>query len=292
MIRPEKWWRFVDATERDGAGSDDGLGVGDICYVESPAAIFTATVVGATSSTWVEAGGSAPKIRQHSLTSGPSTPQGLWQLQSDFTDDTTNANTLTRETGSTDVFAPLSAEVNGYVFDGTNNLFRSTHETELNITGDCTTACIVMWMRDKPGIGLNSDKYFMTHSGDVTDEAEAANFVYSMRTRAATDGLRTLTESGGGTNAEHTVGGEIPANVPFHIVMRRLSDVTQYFVQGAPFGLPSPTLATPTGGTTGLFRLGGFSTGNRPTMVMASAIVWNVGLTDPEVFTLFREVMG
>jgi len=65
--RGEPIWRFIDATDRDATGSDDGLQVGNVAAVDGLTGIYSCATVAASSSTWASAGGAVAWSTYHNF---------------------------------------------------------------------------------------------------------------------------------------------------------------------------------------------------------------------------------
>jgi len=71
----------------------------------------------------------------------------------------------------------------------------------------------------------------------------------------------------------------------------RTSGVIQLWHQGKKIGDPSPVLTTPTGGSSGRFRLGGSST-TRTNGAMAGALLANTAWSDAQMVADYQTTMG
>lgn len=79
FYKAPKWWRAADAAERDAYGSDKGLAVNDLAFIEDvPGFSVGVSVDGATASTWADVGGggaSGPTFdNRQSIASGDRVP--------------------------------------------------------------------------------------------------------------------------------------------------------------------------------------------------------------------------
>jgi hypothetical protein len=225
--------------------------------------------------------------RQHDLTHSP---EGLWQLDGDLLDSSGNSHTLTLETG-TEQYGRIGSLQASY-FDGASALIRNTADAGLAIIGDMTVELLIAWETDRPGSGVNSDRYMVSHSG--TGETEAGNFIYTFASRAAALGLAYFAETGAGTNigiygADGYAGVE---SIAYHYAMVRSSNDVTFYVNGVQLGATSSGLAAPSGGGDGRFRIGQHSSGALITALVSSVKLIASALTAAQVRAEYNRTLG
>jgi hypothetical protein len=192
----------------------------------------------------------AINARLHDLTHSP---VGLWQLNGGLTDSSGNGFTLTVESG-TERYSQLPGGIQGFYFDGSTNLYRSAAEATLRILGDMTIELLCEWIDSPPGTSPNSNVVVVTHVGLQASSLEVENTLYRLGA-APTLGLRYFAEQGAGGSILHdTVDGA--GQSLQHIAMVRSSDDVTFYLNGQALSATSTTLAAPTGGGNGRFRIG------------------------------------
>lgn len=235
-------------------------------------------------------GGGGSAIAQHDTTYSP---VGLWQLDGDLTDSSGNDYDLTVGSG-TEQYAPLSSSLNGFHFDGATYLVHNVEVAGLRLTGDMTIECLVKWLVDRPGYGVNNTTTSPSLVAHGTGgETEATNTVYAFGPHPSTGGLTWVSESGAGSNAQYSADVEVPTGVWHHMAAVRDSNVVSFYMDGALLG-SSSTLTTPSGGASGRFVLGALANGSseNPTCVMASVKLIGSALTAAQVKAEYQRTLG
>jgi hypothetical protein len=238
-------------------------------------------------------GGTASGGSSISLHDTTHDPLGLWQLNGDLTDSSGNGYTLTVGSG-TEQYAPLSDTLSGAHLDGSTYLIHDVAVSALRLTGDMTIECLVKWLVDPPGYGVNNDttsSALVAHG--VGGETEATNTLYCFGARSSGGGFTWVSESGGGTNAAYNLDVEVPTSVWHHMAAVRDSNVVSIYLDGALLG-SSSSLTTPTGGSSGRFVIGALASGSseNPTCVIASVKLIGSALTAAQVKAEYQRTLG
>jgi len=219
-------------------------------------------------------------------------PVGLWQLQGDLTDSSGNGFDLEVGAG-TEQYVPLSGSVDAAFLDGSTYFRRAAAEASLLITGDVTIEALVSWVQDPPGTGVNTSISGPALVGHGTaGETEPANSVYILGARPG-GGLKWLTESGGGSNAQYELTADLPAQTLHHVAVTRASNVVRLYWNGTLLGT-SGTLTAPTGGASGRFVIGALTDGSNenPTALIASVKLIASALTPAQIRAEFVRTLG
>lgn len=180
-------------------------------------------------------------------------PAARYDLEYDFLDASGNGFDFNTFSGT----AYFRRVYEGIVGLASSSLaYRATSDVVLRDTDDMTVQLLVV-LRGTP-----SGTYILSFAS--SGETEPTNYIWSVQ---LTDSNRLAYFS------EHLAGLDdayfaAPANrglpsigVPFLLSMRRKNNVIQFFVDGVPFGDPSPVINTPTGGTSGQLTLNQGSSG-------------------------------
>jgi hypothetical protein len=208
-------------------------------------------------------------------------PVARYDFEGNLSDSSGNGFDLT--TVGTPIYRHVFENVLGIVSGFP--LLRSSSDAALRIFGDITVQALCI-LRATP-----SGAYVA--SFDASGETEATNYAWSLQIGSHMN-LAFFTESGAGVNGFYTTAQTnmgLPAfGVPFHIAGRRKDGVIQLFLNGLPFGPPSPApLTTPTGATTSVLRVNGSGTGLPELLglkICASA------LTDNEIREEYNRTLG
>lgn len=229
-------------------------------------------------------------VSQHDTTHGP---VGLWQLDGDLLDSSGNGYDLTVGSG-TEQYAPLNSTDSAAFLDGSTYFVHDVEVAALRITGDMTFECLVQFLVDPPGEGVNAtttSPSLIAHG--AAGETEATNTVYAFGPRASAPGLTWVSESGGGSNAQRNVDAEIPCGVWVHLAVVRDSNVVRTYMNGALLDT-SGALTAPTGGATGRLVLGALANGSseNPTCLIASAKLIDSALTAAEIKAEVQRTLG
>ncbi len=155
----------------------------------------------------------------------------------------------------------------------------------LRITGDQTVQ-VGLVMRVVP-TGTNQIFMFM-QSGST----EAVNILYSVEIIDQNQ-LRWRSEHGAGINTTFTTSGangaHLPAiGVPFLLQVRRAAGIITFLINGDFYGIASPVIPTPTGGTSSILILRGGSTAPDQFMFKLN----DVALTDEELRAEYLRTLG
>lgn len=135
-------------------------------------------------------------------------------------------------------------------------------------------------------------------SFSASGETEATNYLWSLQ-MVNQNSLAYFTEHGAGVDISPAfsaapAGKGLPAlGVPFHLALR-LKAVTggligQFFVQGEPFGDPSPVLTAPSGGTTAQLII---NQGGTTVFDLLGFEVDNTDLSDSQIKDSFNQTLG
>jgi len=223
-------------------------------------------------------GGGGNLAQPHDLTH---TPVGLWQLNESLLDTSGNSFTLALLAGDqrwTEMLPGLRA-LNVF----TNNKYRhNTTGTSLAITGDLT---LMFWCRLR---AYTAGAFF---SYDTSGELEADNYLYSIALTSAPTQLQFTHEHGAGVNDEHNIDYLPPLYQPFHLAVRRQSNVIQFFLNGKTFGPASSALTTPTGGGNSKFHIG-WVANDACDHDAASIKVENSALTNAQILAEYNRTGG
>lgn len=214
-------------------------------------------------------------------------PVGNWPLASNLNDVSGNGFNLSVDTG-VERYSFLYPTLPGFQFDGSTRLIVSSFQAGLALTGASSFISLCVLNEHD----FVKDITFVSHSG--VGETEATNMLYSF-TLATNRTTHFLSESGAGVNSQHSVNSWMPVSVPTLIGFTRSapsggSSTVQLYVNGRAFG-SSGSVTTPTGGTSGNFRLGGFSV-NMTKSVMAGAAFYNTELTAAQMTERFNYCLG
>lgn len=169
-------------------------------------------------------------------------------------------------------------------FSSAASASRATSDVVLRDTDDLTVQVLCI-LRSTP-----SQNYILSFS--AAGETEPSNYIWSVQ---LTDQNRLAYFS------EHLAGLDdayfaAPANrglpsagVPFLLTMRRRSNVIQFFVDGVPFGDPSPVINAPTGGTSGVLT---FNQGASSSFDVFGIEINSRALTDAEIRESYDYTLG
>lgn len=209
---------------------------------------------------------------------------GLWNMagNAELTDSSGNGFTLTVETGT--LFnTRLDAHLHGVYFDGSTALWHNVSEAALRLTGDMTFLCF--WVNHTA----------VTNARLVSHEAngalEADNCLYSFGYGTYPNAVYR-SETGASVSTSHTAATllSMPGQLT-RVGFTRISGVVQFWHQGKKIGAASSAFTTPTGGSSGRFRLGASST-VRTNGAMAGALLAGTGWSDAQMIADYQRTMG
>ena len=208
-------------------------------------------------------------------------PVGLWQLNGTLNDTSGNGFNLTVEAGNIH-YGQILPGIRGALLVSARLVY-NTFTSTLAIAGDITIESLIYL----PAY-LVSLRDLVSHEN--AGETSADNSQYGIDMISGTGNVGFFSETGAGIDTYYALTERPPLN-PFHFAATRISNVIQFYQNGKPWGSPSSTLATPTGGSSGRFRVG-LSASNGPEGVVASLKVIASGLTSTQVATEYNRTLG
>lgn len=219
-------------------------------------------------------------------------PLGLWQFSAAATgggtgmsDSSGHGYDLSLEAG-TQRYAHITQTMQGLYLDGSSNLFLNSAEAAFQITGDLTVEMLFLHLA--PAV---NDTYWFAHGN--AGELEADNVLYSLGYFSAAPTVGWLQESGAGTDRTGTPANVGPTpGVLCHWAVKRSGNVVTLYNNGHQWGAATTIAAAPTGGTSGRFRIGALTAGNRITGVMASFKLITRALTADEIRGEYNYTLG
>lgn len=223
-------------------------------------------------------------------------PVGLWQFTRGFpngvNDQSGHGYDLAAEAGFVR-YSWMHPGIQGYLFDGTNRLWRSASTAALQLLGDMSVVFIAT-IQEFPAAA----SYFFSHG--AAGETSDTNVLYSNVMNFAGDAYITeyFHEQGGGVNVNFDVGSAafFPNVITMWGFSRTLSggNVTvTHYNQGNPWATASATPVTaPTDGSNGKFRIGGFDGSGYFKGLMAGFAIYNTALTAAQHKALFNYCLG
>ena len=171
-------------------------------------------------------------------------PVGMWNFEDDLTDDSGAGLDLTA------AGTVIYYERYGLTWAQTAGLMsEETQAASLRILGDMSVHFLV----DIPNFSLTNFFRYMHHGGDPASQLEAQNAIYNMAIGPNGE-MTTFHEYGGGTNQPFTATSLRMPDGPHLLTLTRVSNVLQFYLDGAAWGAPSGTLTAPTGGASGKLR--------------------------------------
>lgn len=212
---------------------------------------------------------------------GPNTV-GLWQFDGDLLDSGPNGLDLSVLAG-TEKYSVMLGPIRGVC--GTNTVTdlvvgRTVWDEVLAITGDIT----VMFLGTTVSCFVSALPivYF-----GATGETLETNTLWQVS--GDTTGFKFLSESGAGVNSQYIVSnlfaGEYHDVV--HYCGRKQNGYASLFVDGRKVGTSAAPLTTPTGGTSGVLKVGGIYQ-----WAMSSLRIDNVALSDDEIRRCYNMSIG
>ncbi len=219
-------------------------------------------------------------------------PLGLWQFSAastgggtGLTDSSGNGFDLTLEAGTTR-YAHITQTMQGLYLDGSSNLFLNSAEPLFRLTGDMTVEMLFLHLA--PAV---NDTYWFAHGN--AGELEADNVLYALGHFGSAPTVGWLQESGAGTDRTGTPANVGPTpGVLCHWAVTRASNVVTIYNNGHQWGAATTIAATATGGTSGRFRIGALTSGNRITGVIASFKLLTRALSAAQIRSEYHFTMG
>jgi hypothetical protein len=168
-------------------------------------------------------------------------PPVLYHFDGNLTDSSGNGRNLSLANGGRVRYTDIYPGVRGARFDGVTRLGRA-HDAALELLGDVTIEMILSVDNPAPGSA------YVLFNFDGFTIAEAGNSLYAVVVDA--NGVSFWWERGSNTqfNWYPTPALFLPPG-PNHFAVTRASNVIQFYLNGRPWGDPSPTQLAPTGGS-------------------------------------------
>lgn len=208
-------------------------------------------------------------------------PAARYNLENDFLDASGNGFHLTAFSG-TAYFRRVYEGIVGLASASVE--YRTTSDVVLRDTDDLTVQLLVI-LRTAP-----SGTYILSFAG--SGETEPTNYIWSVQLTDS-NRLAYFSEHLAGLDDAYfaaPVNRGLPAiGVPFLLSMRRKSNVVQFFVDGVPFGDPSPVINTPTGGTSGQLTI---NQGSSTAFDLFGIEINSRALTDAEIKDTYNYTLG
>lgn len=220
-------------------------------------------------------------------------PVGLWWLGNvggeddavpGAVDHSGNGFDLTVESGSRR-YMYIHPALGSVYMDGSWNLYRDTFESELAITGDMSFVFITIWDYIT---AVDSLIFGHVASGETSD----ANLLYALRTRASNDGTQYIHEHSGGTNVEYNTPNRPVRGQLTMVGGVRENDVFTLYLNGREGSPPQSVSPAPTGGASGLFRVGGGAGFTNFKGNIAQLAVYPQANTADQMLDLYNWVLG
>lgn len=225
--------------------------------------------------------GGAGSVALHDTTHSPVL---LYQFQDNLLDSSGNGLTLSVTTG-TARFTDVYPGVRGILIASTTTILAAAGSSVYRLTGDMTIEAI-----------LYLYEYFNAATRTLVScqqagDAEADNTLYNIAMIHPTaQNLQWFSESGAGVDATYQIADRNPLSL-CHFAVTRVSNVIQFYLNGSTLGAASGTLATPTGGGNGVFRVGD-NVNSAPFCAMASLKIIPSGLSAAQVLAEAQLTLG
>lgn len=213
-------------------------------------------------------------------------PVGLWQLNGTLVDTSGNGFDMSVDTGAVS-YTELAVGLRGLNLDGTNSVIGPAAGTALEIAGDITVECLMVYTETA---GPGEVPIMYAESGDT----EAANALYGLGTFGALLPLQWFHEAGAGVDQIHLITDVFLPRQLYHLAAVRSANQVQFYLNGIAIGAASTTLLAATGGTTARLRFGRF-VGNATFEYhggLASVKIIARALTAAEVLSEYRRTVG
>ena len=236
--------------------------------------------------------GAVAAVQDFGLTHSPA---GVWNFNEVLTDSSGNTIDFSVISGGA-LYTEFHPGKKGLYVRGTD-LFETASGTALEITGDVTVMVMCRLVAD-----VTDEIGFLVYDGaqGTTANIEATNQLWGLQAipgTAPTVTLKASSESGAGVNDDYTMSESTHMYLaelekPVWLAVRRSSGVKQFFFNGLPWGAPSGTETTPTGGTQSVARILGTGTAAVGTRVYGGCKVVASALTDAEILAEYNRTFG